>query len=182
MPFRRRSGPVHPAVAGDMVRSPLRRAGRASQLTATESDDLRLKPARSSPLRISKFGKAESGRLAPGRFPYGSRGDCAGTAVGCVRKPSARELSASPWRDGEREVHLLSGHSYDRPLATKRGGTLKLEDRDRCPDLRGDASRGGAAAKLDERHHSGSTGRTRRPASAPASASRGIGGTQWPRG
>ena len=32
--------------------------------------------------------------------------------------------------ESEREVHLLSGHSYDRPLASKRRGTLRLEDSD----------------------------------------------------
>lgn len=32
--------------------------------------------------------------------------------------------------DPGREVHLLSGHSFDRPLASKRRGSLRLEDRD----------------------------------------------------
>ena len=32
--------------------------------------------------------------------------------------------------DEAREIHLLSGHSFDRPLASKRRGTLRLEDRD----------------------------------------------------
>ena len=30
----------------------------------------------------------------------------------------------------EREIHLLSGHSFDRPLASKRRGTLRLKDGD----------------------------------------------------
>ena len=32
--------------------------------------------------------------------------------------------------DEAREIHLLSGHSFDRPLASKRRGTLRLKDRD----------------------------------------------------
>ena len=32
--------------------------------------------------------------------------------------------------DEAREIHLLSGHSFDRPLASKRRGSLRLEDRD----------------------------------------------------
>ena len=32
--------------------------------------------------------------------------------------------------DAEREVHLLSGHSFDRPLARKKNGTLELSDTD----------------------------------------------------
>ena len=31
--------------------------------------------------------------------------------------------------DEAREIHLLSGHSFDRPLASKRRGSLRLEDR-----------------------------------------------------
>ena len=30
--------------------------------------------------------------------------------------------------DEAREIHLLSGHSFDRPLASKRRGTLRLDD------------------------------------------------------
>ena len=68
------------------------------------------------------------GRTLSGRFPYRS------TAVvrdrGRVRKerfdPGAFAFAVE---DEAREVHLLTGHSFDRPLASKRGGTLKLDDR-----------------------------------------------------
>ena len=81
------------------------------------------------PVEDLEIRQGESGRSLRGRFPYGSRATVRDR--GRVRKetfgPRAFRFAVE---DGEREVHLLSGHSYDRPLATKRGGTLKLEDRD----------------------------------------------------
>ena len=69
------------------------------------------------------------GRTLSGRFPYKVRATVRDR--GRVRKESfASRAFAFAVEDAEREIHLLSGHSYDKPLASKRGGTLRLEDRD----------------------------------------------------
>ena len=69
------------------------------------------------------------GRTLSGRFPYRSRAVVRDR--GRVRKESfASRAFRFAVEDEAREVHLLAGHSYDRPLASKRAGTLKLEDRD----------------------------------------------------
>ena len=70
-----------------------------------------------------------SGRTLSGRFPYRSRAVVRDR--GRVRKEEFRQRAfAFAVEDEAREVHLLSGHSYDRPLASKRRGTLKLQDGD----------------------------------------------------
>ena len=70
-----------------------------------------------------------SGRTLSGKFPYRSLATVRDR--GRVRKESfSSRAFGYAVRDEEREIHLLAGHSYDRPLATKRGGTLALEDRD----------------------------------------------------
>ena len=69
------------------------------------------------------------GRSLSGRFPYGGRATVADR--GRVRKEQfAARAFAFAVGDATREIHLLSGHSFDKPLASKRGGTLKLDDRD----------------------------------------------------
>ena len=69
------------------------------------------------------------GRSLRGRFPYDRRATVRDR--GRVRKEMFRARAfAFAVEDEAREIHLLSGHSFDRPLASKRGGTLKLEDRD----------------------------------------------------
>ncbi len=64
-----------------------------------------------------------------GRFPYRSIATIA--ATGTVRKerfePRAFRFAID---DPERDIHLLRGHSYDQPLASKRAGTLVLDDTD----------------------------------------------------
>ena len=81
------------------------------------------------PVEDLEFRQEGSGHTLRGAFPYRSLATVRDR--GRVRKetfgPRAFRFAVD---DAEREVHLLSGHSYDRPLATKRGGTLKLEDRD----------------------------------------------------
>ena len=69
------------------------------------------------------------GRSLSGRFPY--RSPATVRDRGRVRKETfGSRAFAFAVEDEAREIHLLSGHSYDRPLASKRGGTLRLEDRD----------------------------------------------------
>ena len=76
------------------------------------------------PLEIRNIGRA-----IHGRFPYGS------TATVSDRGRARKErFSPGAFRyavdDAEREIHLLAGHSFDRPLASRRAGTLILEDSD----------------------------------------------------
>ena len=69
------------------------------------------------------------GRSLSGRFPY--RSTATVRDRGRVRKETfGLRAFAFAVEDEAREIHLLSGHSFDKPLASKRGGTLKLEDRD----------------------------------------------------
>ena len=65
----------------------------------------------------------QRGRLLSGRFPY--RSTATVRDRGRVRKerfdPGAFAFAVE---DETREIHLLAGHSYDRPLASKRAGSL----------------------------------------------------------
>ena len=70
------------------------------------------------------------GRLRiAGRFPY--RATATMSDRGPVRKerfePRAFRFAVE---DTEREVHLLRGHTFDQPLASKRAGSLELADAD----------------------------------------------------
>lgn len=67
-----------------------------------------------------------------GRFPYGKR---AVLSDGGRRGRPRKEIIA-PRAFGyrldrpEEDIHLLVGHSYDRPLASRRAGTLDISDGD----------------------------------------------------
>ena len=68
-------------------------------------------------------------RTLRGRFPYNS------TAVIADRGRVRKEMFAPrafrfATQDPEREIHLLRGHNFDQPLASKRAGTLTIEDTD----------------------------------------------------
>ena len=69
------------------------------------------------------------GRVIAGAFPYRSMATIA--SRGRVRKES---FSPRAFRyaveDPAREINLLSGHDFDKPLASKRNGTLELVDTD----------------------------------------------------
>ena len=68
-------------------------------------------------------------RRLRGRFPYRSTATIADR--GAIRKerfePRAFRFAVEA---DDREIHLLRGHSFDQPLASKRGGTLILDDTD----------------------------------------------------
>lgn len=79
--------------------------------------------------------KRASGALAlRGRFPYGSLATL--DAGGNGRKPRKEQFAKRAFSyvvDGEgrdRDVHMLVGHSFDRPLASRSAGTLRLKDTD----------------------------------------------------
>ncbi len=69
----------------------------------------------------------QRGRTLTGEFPYGKTATISDR--GRVRKehftPGAFSFSV---QDPTRDINLLAGHSFDRPLASKLGGTLKVED------------------------------------------------------
>ena len=73
--------------------------------------------------------QAGDGREITGVFPYAGMAVIA--ASGRVRKeriaPHAFDFSIN---DAAREVNLLVGHSYDRPLASKQRGSLEFDSQD----------------------------------------------------
>ena len=81
------------------------------------------------PLEDLELRQRGGGRTLSGRFPYRSRATVRDR--GRVRKEMFLQRAfAFAVEDETREIHLLSGHSFDRPLASKRRGSLRLEDRD----------------------------------------------------
>ena len=74
--------------------------------------------------------RSGGGYSMSGSFPYGSFAILSdGGRSGRPQKESI-EAGAFAYRveDPAEEIHLLVGHSYDRPLASKLAGTLRLED------------------------------------------------------
>ena len=71
----------------------------------------------------------QRGRELVGRFPYGRRSTAVVSDRGARRK---EYFQARAFRFAveapEREIHLLIGHSFDRPLAAKLAGSLRLRD------------------------------------------------------
>ena len=69
------------------------------------------------------------GRQLFGLFPYGKLATIA--SRGSVRKESFSPRAFKyAVEDPSREINLLSGHDFDKPLASKRSGTLELVDTD----------------------------------------------------
>lgn len=66
-----------------------------------------------------------------GRFPYNSRAVL--SDGGRTGRPRKEQFAPGAFRhsvETEQEVHLLIGHSFDRPLASRGAGTLTLTDTD----------------------------------------------------
>ena len=71
----------------------------------------------------------QGGRVIAGAFPYRSMATIA--SRGRVRKESFSPRAFKyAVEDPTREINLLSGHDFDKPLASKRSGTLELVDTD----------------------------------------------------
>jgi len=72
------------------------------------------------------------GRRLRGRFPYNSRAVLSdGGKTGRPRKEAfAPRAFAYRVEDPKAEIHLLLGHSYDKPLASRLTGGLVLRDAD----------------------------------------------------
>lgn len=83
------------------------------------------------PLELEIRARRKDGsRRLRGRFPYKKRAVL--DAGGKGRRPKKEEFAPKAFdfavKDPEREVHLLVGHSFDKPLASKKAGTLILDD------------------------------------------------------
>lgn len=74
----------------------------------------------------------DGSRRLRGRFPYGKRAVLSdGGRTGKPRKEVIQPKAFAYRVDRpEEEIHLLIGHSFDRPLASKQAGTLILSDND----------------------------------------------------
>lgn len=90
--------------------------------------------AQSGGLEIRKSG---GGVRINGRFPYGKPAVLTdGGRTGRPRKeiiaPRAfgYRVETPSEHGGKKEIHFLAGHSFDRPLASVRAGTLELTDSD----------------------------------------------------
>lgn len=59
------------------------------------------------------------------RFPYGRETEIAAGRAEVIAPRAFRARIEA----GE-DIHLLAGHDYDKPLASRKAGTLTLEDRD----------------------------------------------------
>lgn len=74
--------------------------------------------------------KGDGSRRLSGRFPYGQRATM--NAGGNGRRPQKEEFAPRAFSfavdDPDREIHLLVGHSFDKPLASRSAGTLTLRD------------------------------------------------------
>lgn len=74
----------------------------------------------------------DGSRRLGGRFPYGKRAVLSdGGRTGRPRKEVIQPRAfAYRVEQPKEEIHLLIGHSYDKPLASKNAGTLILNDSD----------------------------------------------------
>ncbi|RKF22723.1 hypothetical protein D6851_05870 [Altericroceibacterium spongiae] len=74
--------------------------------------------------------KKDGSRRIRGRFPYKKRAIL--DAGGKGRRPKKEEFAPKAFEYAvqapEREVHLLVGHSFDKPLASKKAKTLAFSD------------------------------------------------------
>ena len=71
-------------------------------------------------------------RRLTGNFPYNKRAvmDSGSNRTRPQKEEFAPRAFSYAIDDAEREIHLLVGHSFDKPLASKKAGTLLLRDTD----------------------------------------------------
>ncbi|MZR15039.1 hypothetical protein GQE99_18625 [Maritimibacter sp. DP07] len=75
--------------------------------------------------------KPDGGARLSGRFPYNSRAVL--SDGGRTGRPRKEQFASGAFRhsvENDQEVHLLVGHSFDRPLASRGAGSMKLTDTD----------------------------------------------------
>lgn len=93
--------------------------------------------------------RADDGSVTiEGRFPYESTAVLSdGGRVGRPRKERiakkafAYRVETPSEHGGKKDIHLLVGHDYGKPLASVRSGTLTLEDTDRWLAMRAKLNR-----------------------------------------
>ncbi|QDY69320.1 HK97 family phage prohead protease [Qingshengfaniella alkalisoli] len=72
----------------------------------------------------------DGSRRLSGRFPYRSRATIHSGGNG--RRPRKEEFAPGAFQfsidDPDRDQHILIGHSFDKPLASKKAGTLLFND------------------------------------------------------
>ena len=68
--------------------------------------------------------------IIAGSFPYGRQATIGRTGRVRKEKFNSRAFDFAINQEPEREINFLLGHSMNRPLASRRSGTLALEDRD----------------------------------------------------
>ena len=72
----------------------------------------------------------DGSRRLSGKFPYLSLAVMDSGGKG--RRPKKEQFAEGAFSfavdDPQRDIHLLSGHSFDRPLASKKAGTLSFRD------------------------------------------------------
>lgn len=73
--------------------------------------------------------RGDGGTRLAGRFPYNSRAVL--SDGGKTGRPRKEQFAPGAFRfsvESDAEIHLLLGHSFDRPLASRGAGTLTLTD------------------------------------------------------
>lgn len=74
--------------------------------------------------------ESDGTRRLSGRFPYNSRAVIHSGGKG--RKPRKEQFAPKSFdfaiNDPDRDIHVLVGHSFDKPLASKKAGTLLFND------------------------------------------------------
>lgn len=82
--------------------------------------------------RLEVRQNGDGSHTVAGRFPYGSTATISdGGRRGRPRKERfASRAFEHRVNDPEAEIHLLVGHDFGKPLASKQGGTMELEDAD----------------------------------------------------
>lgn len=85
-------------------------------------------PVYSAGLELRAAG--DGSRRLSGRFPYNKRAVL--DAGGKGRRPKKEQFAPKAFSfavdDGDRDIHLLAGHTFDKPLASKKAKTLNLQD------------------------------------------------------
>lgn len=85
-------------------------------------------PVYSAGLELRAAG--DGSRRLSGRFPYNKRAVL--DAGGKGRRPKKEQFAPKAFSfavdDADRDIHLLAGHTFDKPLASKKAKTLTLQD------------------------------------------------------
>lgn len=76
--------------------------------------------------RLEVRADGDGSQIIAGRFPYGVEAELSRGRW----ETFAPRAFASRVSDGEADIHLLAGHDFNRPLASRRAGSLTVNDTD----------------------------------------------------